>query len=356
MKELISGHISISLPTEIKDDDWRALKRQMNETSEQGFLVDQLRLVLPNKRCDAALEDDDPEEVETRNMVTLLNVRPVSVILRLRSPDQLLKHLNVDRLSELIIHDSEKFAEAQACALLGKCVHLQKLTLSSSRADLVLHESFVPTVSTLKQLTELTLDVSIPAESYQQLPTTLQELTLSNLSSKVSITHITGLNRLILKAPSCEPSTLLDIANMPDLEQLEIIYTSNNALAAEAHAALWPALSVLGSLTFDWLDNVALSPSVAAGIAAATQISHLVIKIKDIPASLDLGDVLMPLQNLQHLALKLDFYNAPLSSFAELLNKATKLTTLELSWPSLPLLQLKQVCQKIRPGLPLQIL
>lgn len=341
----------IQLPVEIGPELWQALEQQSNQFQQSGVLVEQLQLVLPLHRCDVALPEDDPDEVQTRRMATLPHMRPITVDVRIRRPDLLLQNLHVDRLTELFIENCDMFAEAQACAVLSRCVHLQQLLLSTTKAGrVVLHESFAPTLSTLKQLTELTLHVRLPAESYQQLPSTLQDLTLSFLPSKASISHITGLKGLALKAPACEPSTLLKNASLSHLEHLDIIYLNRNACAAEGHAAVWPALPALRELFLHWVDREqhALSPSIAAGIAASTQLTSLLIELTDVPASVDMVETLRPLWNLRRLFLSVMSPKASVSSFGNLFSEGlVSLTSLEFEWPSLPVKSLKQVSHQM---------
>jgi hypothetical protein len=127
------------------------------------------------------------------------------------------------------------------------------------------------------QLTEFIYSKDLLEETV--LPQQLRHLECSQLQddSILTVLKLQQLQRLKFSAESVDPSMLLQLAQLPTLQQLALVY--QDIFFASQAAPFWTQLPQLCELTVDnqGVRHRRLLPRVLAGIAAATSLTKLVL-------------------------------------------------------------------------------
>jgi hypothetical protein len=177
------------------------------------------------------------------------------------------------------------------------------------------HVTLPAVLAGLPQLTKLQLQPQLPSAVLQGLPRQLVELQLTN--------------------PDCEAAQL--VARVGALQQLQILtlvynFRSDSDLPAR-HAGVWASIQRLRQLDLEMYngtnaednDSLCLSSTVAAGIAAATQLTGLYAWFSEVRNDeVNLVRMVSPLQHLQTLELQIanNADHEPLASFGKLFSSS----------------------------------
>jgi hypothetical protein len=257
--------------------------------AQYGRLVGQMHLTL---YPDNSLHGADEAALQLGMRLPLQLQR---LDLHTKEPAVFLRHLDPSQLTCLAITFTDGAAQQPAtlpaAAALKRLVHLRQLSIKCVRGRP--HDSLVVALAGMLHLTQLVL-YPLSAAALAQLPSQLVQLQLRD--------------------PDCEAEQL--VAGIKSLQQLHFLklgYTSTgvqgdspnpNYDRATNHAAVWACMPVLRQLLIGFAKR-RLSPALAAGIAAATQLTRLDgwFLAEDGPEYVDLERLLSPLQQLVELRL-----------------------------------------------------
>jgi Leucine-rich repeat (LRR) protein len=159
--------------------------------------------------------------------------------------------------------------------LLAQPLPLCALELSLRGCD---PSGVVLNMAQLKRLQELVMNAVLSESS--QLPQQLQRLKLK-MQPRSQLAPVTGLHQLqslSLQVNCGDTAPLLSLAQLTGLQELSLQYNVSQVAAATASA--WRQLPQLRDLTvFSWQCSAAQVHTVAAGLAACTNVTRLYLKI-----------------------------------------------------------------------------
>jgi hypothetical protein len=135
--------------------------------------------------------------------------------------------------------------------------------------------SALPSLAHLTQLTEVVSRNCMADELLLQLPSSLCSLRVSRVTDPAPILALQQLQCLSLYPAFREQSQVLELAQLPRLTALELVYREVKVVAAAAPTwALLPPLQDIDLLCQGWADEQQMA-AILAGAAAATQLQWL---------------------------------------------------------------------------------
>jgi hypothetical protein len=204
-------------------------------------------------------------------------------------------------------------ASSLLAAAVSRLVSLRQLSIKGQWYTA--HDTLPAVRAGLPQLTQMQLQPQLPAAALQGLPSQLVELQLAD--------------------PDCEGAQLVALVGaLQQLQSLTLVYgfRPDGNLPA-SHAAAWASIQRLRRLDLEMYngmntadnDSLVMSSSVAAGIAAATQLTSLYAWFSDgCSEEVDVVRMLSPLHQLQTLELHMACYGdvEMLASFGTLFSSS----------------------------------
>jgi hypothetical protein len=292
--------------------------RQAAWLAQHGSLIGQLQLHFNKPPAAALVELADADELAVQMaMPSLLQVHSMRICAS--RPAALLSCLCASSLDSLHLQDTSNCqcaASPLLAAAVSRLVSLRQFSITGQWYTA--HDSLPAVLAGLPQLTKLQLQPQLPAAALQGLPSQLVELQLAD--------------------PDCEAAQLVaHVGALQQLQSLTLVYSFRpGSHLVASHAAAWANVKRLRQLDLEMYDpadaaeddSLRLSPDVAAGIAAATQLTHLYAWFSGgSSGEVDPLRMLLSLQQLRTLEFQIPGYagygeDEPLASFGTLFSSS----------------------------------